>query len=64
MIVRKHATRQHNLPEIAKTLSWWSISKVLKLFEQTTYIQQQGILSNKYLLNEWMMTTIDITLRC
>jgi hypothetical protein len=38
-IIRKHATRQHNLPDIAKTSSWQAISKVPKLFEQTTYAQ-------------------------
>jgi hypothetical protein len=38
MIIRMHATRQHNLPDIAKTSSWLAISEVLKLFEQTMYI--------------------------
>jgi hypothetical protein len=38
MIIRKHATRQHNLPDIARISSWHSISKVPKLFEQTTFI--------------------------
>jgi hypothetical protein len=27
-------------------------------------IQQKDILASKYLLNEWMTTTMDITLRC
>jgi hypothetical protein len=39
MIIRKHTTRQHNLPDMAKTLSWSTISKVLTLFEQTTYFE-------------------------
>jgi hypothetical protein len=38
MIIRKHATRQDNLLDIAKTSSWSIISKVPKLFEQNTYI--------------------------
>jgi hypothetical protein len=37
MKIRKHATRQHNLPDIAKTSSWQAISKVEKLSEETTY---------------------------
>jgi hypothetical protein len=37
MIIMKHATREHNLPDIVKTLSWHAISKVLKLSEETTY---------------------------
>jgi hypothetical protein len=37
MTIRKHATRLHNLPDIGKTSSWRAISKVPKLFEQTTY---------------------------
>jgi hypothetical protein len=40
MIIRKHATRQHNLPNIAKTSSWHAIAKVPKLFEQTTHNAQ------------------------
>jgi hypothetical protein len=38
MIIRKHATRQHNLPDIPKTSSWRAVLKVPKLFEQTTYL--------------------------
>jgi hypothetical protein len=34
MIVRKYATRQHNLPDVELVCA---ISKVPKLFEQTTY---------------------------
>jgi hypothetical protein len=37
MIIRKHTTGQHNLPDIAKMSNWRAISKVPKLFEQTTY---------------------------
>jgi hypothetical protein len=37
MTIRKHATKQHNLPDIAKTYSWRAISKVPRLFEQTAY---------------------------
>jgi hypothetical protein len=40
MIIRKHATGQHNFPDIAKTLSWSAISKVPELFEQTTYVSK------------------------
>jgi hypothetical protein len=39
LIIRKHATRQHNLPDIAKTSCCRSISKVPKLFEQTMYYE-------------------------
>jgi hypothetical protein len=42
MIIRKHATRWHNLPDIAKTLSWRAVSKVLKLFEQTICVGRLG----------------------
>jgi hypothetical protein len=45
MIIRKHTTRQHNLPDIAKTLSWRAISEVPKLIEQTMY----DVLCNAYL---------------
>jgi hypothetical protein len=38
MIIRKHATRQHELPNIVKMSSWHAISKVPKLFEHTTYV--------------------------
>jgi hypothetical protein len=40
MIIRKHATRQHNLPYIVKTSSWRAISKVLKVLNirRTVYI--------------------------
>jgi hypothetical protein len=46
----KHATRQHNLPYIAKALSWRVVSKDSKHFEQSTYFQQQGILSSRYFI--------------
>jgi hypothetical protein len=36
MIIRKHTTRQHNLPIIAKSSSCRAISKVPKLFEHHT----------------------------
>jgi hypothetical protein len=37
-IIRKHTTRQHNLPDVAQTSTWRAISEVLKLFEQTMYM--------------------------
>jgi hypothetical protein len=37
MTFRKHATWQHNFPNIAKTLNWRAISEVPKLSEHTTY---------------------------
>jgi hypothetical protein len=37
MIIRKYATLQHNLPDIAKEWSWHAVSEVLELVEQTTY---------------------------
>jgi hypothetical protein len=39
--IRRHATSQHNLPDIAKMSSWCAISKVPKLFEKTTYTKDQ-----------------------
>jgi hypothetical protein len=42
MIIRKHATRQHNLPDITKVSSWSAISKVPKLFEQIMYLPLLG----------------------
>lgn len=39
MTIRKHNTWQHNLPDIAKSLSWNTISKVLTLFEQNMYFE-------------------------
>jgi hypothetical protein len=39
MIIRKHATRQQNLPDVAKTSSWHAILKVPKLFEQIWWLK-------------------------
>jgi hypothetical protein len=45
MIIRKHATRQQNLPDIAKTSSWRAISEVQKLLKQTTYNERKNYFS-------------------
>jgi hypothetical protein len=56
MIIRKHATRQHNLPNTAKTSNWSTISKVPKLFEQTHLWQDRrtGICPLKLSLNVYI----------